>query len=502
MALNPVAAATAEFFDDHRDYRKGKVVEKFVPTFPTGDALFVEASLKPGENFESEIRNNVCIECVDSEDQHRQFRTIDEFPADTLDPQLMKNLARLGIESPLPTQRFLVPFLLDDHKVDLLAMAPTGFGKTLGIVLPLVQKCLDLKRKADPHRQPNAPFAVLVCASRNLAHQLTTDVMRIADGTGLKVCCAYGEYYRIHNEAEVRKGLDFVVATVGRLVDFISCDIIPLTHAYYLAVDEADKLIEDDLFGSFLKVFKLKARSDYTTTLFSATFNPAVLARVDEILNPGYIQTAIIASPLREGIDHDFLKIPLNQRLEDVLRRLIGHPPEPILSEDINYDRSDFVHPVQYHTPRTIIFCNTHRTAEVVALYLVMHGVRCQSVNAARTQGQRNEACLAFAEKEFNVITATDVVSRGLNFPDVQFVINYDCPPSMEVYVHRVGRAGRLGGTAKALTYMVPTNLDDIKLAALLVPELTKLDMPVPDWMLTMTTMVQFGGTAGGIRMG
>lgn len=138
---------------------------------------------------------------------------------------------------------------------DILAVAPTGCGKTLAVVLPLVQHCIQLKGTENSRTRPlNAPYAIIIGATRDLVHQLELDALRIAYETGIDVKCAYGEYDRVTNGKDVRAGCDILIATVGRFVDLVDKGDVLVEETHFIAVDEADKLVADEIFQDLMIV--------------------------------------------------------------------------------------------------------------------------------------------------------------------------------------------------------------------------------------------------------
>lgn len=161
--------------------------------------------------------------------------------------------------------------------------------------------------------------------------------------------------------------------------------------------------------------------------------------------------------------------------------------------EEIKFDTSGFRHPLQYRIPKTIIYGECRRVIDYLAIFLSLNGIRSISMHGGRSQKQRNEAYSGFMKGEYQVLVASNVAARGLNFPKVEQIINYDPPTEMETYIHRLGRAGRLGSVAKSYTYFNRDDVNHIQLAGSIVVELQKLNQQIPPFLLAMSKAVSFG---------
>ncbi|KAE9551237.1 hypothetical protein FO519_005548 [Halicephalobus sp. NKZ332] len=463
-----------QFFSTHHDYRRGRL-------------------LIPGPEFNNVMYSNLAIECRDPRGRFLTPEQIDSFESLDVAPQIKSNIYRMGISLPLPVQCFLIPFLLYNKNTDILAVAPTGCGKTLAVVVPLVEHCIQMKKEENPRIRPlNAPFAVVIGATRDLVHQLQIDALRIAFETGIDVKCAYGEYDRTTNGKDIRDGCDILIATVGRFVDLVDKGDVLVEETRFIAVDEADKLVADEIFQDLMIVLNNRVRPDVTYALFSATFSSAVRSVLPRLMHSNFVQMVMHTNGISPLVKQIFLESTDYRRKEDILKILMKEA-KIIPEEKLDYDVSNFVHPVQYDVEKTIIYAESRRVIDYLAIYFSIAGIRCISMHGGRSQRQRNEAYEKFKKSEFKVLVASNVAARGLNFPDVKQIINYDPPQDMETYIHRIGRAGRLGSVARAVTFLNPEDIQHMQLAAEIIEELRKLNQEIPDFLKKMANMVEFG---------
>uniref|UniRef100_A0A914Y0U7 RNA helicase n=1 Tax=Panagrolaimus superbus TaxID=310955 RepID=A0A914Y0U7_9BILA len=465
-----------QFFSTHHDYRRGKIREDYIPTFPKGDELYKNSTLTPGAEFQKAMYDDVVgLYCVNAKNEPVTIEMIGNYREAGVSEQLLINLSKMKITQPLPIQCFLIPFLLNCPDQDIVASAPTGSGKTIAVMLPLIELSIRAK-KFECARPPHAPYVIIVGATRDLVHQLCLDSLRLANDTGIKIKCAYGEYQREANARHIREGCDILISTTGRFVDLVDKEDVLVQHARYLAVDEADKLVTDELIQDLKLVLENRIRPDVVHALFSATFNEAVLGILPKLLRNNFIRVELQTESISPTVRQKFYNIePFDRK------------------EELPYDIKEFMHPEQYRVPKTIIYGEGRRTIDYLAIYLSMKGIRSISMHGGRSQSQRNDAWSGFINGKYQVLCASNVAARGMNFPDVVQIINYDAPIDFDTYVHRIGRAGRLGFKAQAITFLNPTDTQQMILASHIVPALKKLGQKCPLWLKTMANFITFG---------
>ena len=233
-------------------------------------------------------------------------------------------------------------------------------------------------------------------------------------------------------------------------------------------------------------------RPDVTYALFSATFSPAVRSVLPRLMHSNFVQMVMHTNGISPLVKQIFYESTGCRRKEDILRILMKKAIE-IPQEELTYDVLNFVHPVQYRVEKSIIYAESRRVIDYLAIYLSIAGIRSISMHGGRSQKQRNEAYEGFKNSTFQVLVASNVAARGLNFPDVKQIINYDPPQDMETYIHRIGRAGRLGSVAKAITFLNAEDIQHMQLATEIVEELKKLNQEIPDFLQKMANTVEFG---------
>uniref|UniRef100_A0AC35G6P2 ATP-dependent RNA helicase n=1 Tax=Panagrolaimus sp. PS1159 TaxID=55785 RepID=A0AC35G6P2_9BILA len=533
------SANALQFFSTHHDYRRGKIRENYIPIFPEGDALFTNATLKPGESFSKAMYEDVVgIYSVDANGDPITIEMITCYEDAGVCEQILTNLKKMGIVQPLPIQCFLIPFLLNYTDKDIVASAPTGSGKTIAVMLPLIELCIRAKKaehfsgnqrpshapyviiiaptgsgktiavmlplielciraKKAEHfgwnqRPSHAPYVIIIGATRDLVHQLCLDSLRLANETGVEIKCAYGEYQRDANAQHIRDGCDILISTTGRFVDLVDKQDVLVQYARYFAVDEADKLVTDELIQDLQLVLENRIRPDIVHALFSATFNDNVLSILPKLLQNNFVRVELQTQGISPTVKQRFYNIETFERKEFIVQ-LLKKKAKKIPTEELPYDVKNFIHPDQYRVPKTIIYGEGRRTIDYLSIYLSMRGIRSVSMHGGRSQTQRNDAWSGFINGKYEVLCASNVAARGINFPDVVLIINFDAPTDFDTYIHRIGRAGRLGFNAKAITFLNPTDTQQMLLASHIVPALRKLGQRIPLFLHSMANFINFG---------
>ncbi|CAA7055668.1 unnamed protein product [Microthlaspi erraticum] len=383
---------------------------------------------------------------VDGEDVPPPVKSFKDmkFPKPVLD-----KLKEKGIVKPTPIQVQGLPVVLSGR--DMIGIASTGSGKTLDFVLPMIMIALQ-EEMMMPLGLGEGPVALVVCPSRELARQIYEVVEQFVDPlveSGYppvrSLLCTGGVYMRSQLEA-VKRGVHIVVATPGRLKDVLSKKKMSLDACRYLTLDEADRLVdlgfEDDMRGVF-DHFK----SQRQTLLFSATM-------------PTKIQAFAMSALEVECVKKDAKNVYLLECLQKTC-------------------------------PPVLIFCEKKADVDGVHEHLLMRGVEVVAIHGGKDQEEREYAIESFKSGRKDVLVATDVASKGLDFTEIQHVINYDMPAEIENYVHRIGRTGRCGKTGIGTTIInfeqsETTTLLDLKhllqeAEQRIPPVLAELDDPMED---------------------
>ncbi|MDI6098636.1 DEAD/DEAH box helicase [Actinoplanes sp. NEAU-A12] len=339
--------------------------------------------------------------------------------------ETVEALAKAGITHAFAIQEYALPIAL--RGTDLIGQAPTGTGKTLGFGLPLLERVLAPSEGAD-----GQPQALIVVPTRELGIQVARDLAAAGSTRGVRVLPIYGGVAYESQVEALKKGVEILVGTPGRLLDLCKQKMLKLGSVKALVLDEADRMLDLGFLEDVEKILAM-IPAKRQTMLFSATMPDPIVALSRRFLhNPVTIHaghtTESAASPLTKQVV--YRTHPLN-KLEMVARILQAK------------DRS-----------LTMIFTRTKRAADRVAEDLDFRGFAVAAVHGDLGQGARERALRAFRSGKIDVLVATDVAARGLDVSGVTHVINYDCPEDPETYTHRIGRTGRAGATGVAVTFV------------------------------------------------
>ena len=346
---------------------------------------------------------------------------------------VIEALKAKGIRKPTPIQIQGIPAVLAGR--DLIGIAFTGSGKTLVFTLPMVTIALEEERRM-PITRGEGPFGLILCPSRELARQ-TYDVAahlctHLAEsGTAsLRAICTIGGVQMGEQLEVVRQGVHMVVATPGRLNDMLTKKRFTLELCKYLCLDEADRLIGDQNFEEEVRNTMTFFTSQRQTLLFSATM-------------PNKIQTFAKSALVRPVIVN------------------VGRAGAANLDviQEVEYVKQEakvmyLLECLQKTSPPVLIFVESKQEADDIHEYLMLKGVEAVAIHGGKDQAEREYAIQMFKQGRKDVLIGTDVASKGLDFPEIQHVINYDMPKEIENYVHRIGRTGRCGKTGVATTFI------------------------------------------------
>lgn len=341
------------------------------------------------------------------------------FEALGLNEHLVQAVTDMGFENPTPIQEQAIPVLISGTQ-DFVGLAQTGTGKTAAFGLPLLH-LIDAAEKY--------PQALIVCPTRELCLQITNDLSDFRKHSkGMAVEAVYGGASIMEQIRNLRKGVQIVVATPGRLIDLIERKAIDLQKVKYVVLDEADEMLNMGFRDDIDFVLKNTVNRE-SIWLFSATMPPEVRAIAKNFMsNPKEITVGKKNSG-NVNIDHQFFVAPAHSRYES-LKRLI----------DFN--------PGMYG----IIFTRTKADAQDISERLSKAGYEIEALHGDLTQQQRDRVMGRFRTKALQLLIATDVAARGIDVDGITHVINYELPDDMEVYTHRAGRTGRAGKTGICLS--------------------------------------------------
>ncbi|MGC1456135.1 MAG: DEAD/DEAH box helicase [Nitrospirota bacterium] len=338
--------------------------------------------------------------------------------------EVKQGIEHTGFTLCTPVQEAVIPRALRGE--DVAAQAQTGTGKTAAFLISLFSRMI----KNPAVDLGDSPQALIIAPTRELADQIYHEAARLGKFTGFRLLAVYGGIDYQKQMDTLRKGVDVLVGTPGRLIDYYKQHVYSLKKTRYLVIDEADRMFDmgfiDDL------RFLLKKMQPYTkrqSMLFSATLTYRVMELAYEHMN------------LPEKISITPEKVTVEQ-VEQVLYHVGKHEKIPLLLGILQKERPD----------RAIIFVNTRRAAEMVVERLNRNNWKAQAITGEIEQKKRLRILAEFKEGKLPILVATDVASRGIHVESVTHVINYDLPQDAEDYVHRIGRTGRAGLNGRAVS--------------------------------------------------
>ena len=348
-----------------------------------------------------------------------------EFPLTT---QLHNNLSKHGFQIPTPIQSMTIEPAIAGR--DLVATAQTGTGKTLAFVLPILQLLSTGERRRGIR-------ALILSPTRELALQINETLVKMSKGTGQSAAVAVGGLSERSQLNAIRNGATILVATPGRLYDYLSRNLVDLSHVQMFVLDEADRML-DMGFLPTIKRITAELPAERQTLFFSATTESSVKQLVDsQVRNAVRVELGSISKP-SEQVDLRYVEVEQDGKLA-VLKSLLND-----------------------HEGSTLVFARTKRGADRLAKRLSEEGVKTAAIHGDRSQNQRIQALQGFQRGYYRVLVATDVAARGIHVDNVAHVVNYDLPGAPEDFIHRVGRTGRAGARGVATTLGTRSERSDV----------------------------------------
>lgn len=353
--------------------------------------------------------------------------TKDSFDSLDISPVIAQGIRECGFSKMTPIQAAILPIVLSGS--DAAGQAQTGTGKTAAFLIATFNYLLGTPPLKD--RRINQPRALILAPTRELAIQIHKDAKALGRHTKLKLGLVYGGVDYEKQRAMLEEGLDILIGTPGRIIDYLKQHVFNLRGLQVMVLDEADRMFD---LGFIKDIRFLMRRMPYAKNRLSMLFSATLSYRVMELAyehmnNPETIRIEpkkITADRIQQSV-----YFPSNQDKIPLLLGLLSHNnPE-----------------------RTIIFTNTKRAANEVAEYLKSNGYTSALLSGDVPQKKRQKLLQAFSNGDISVLVATDVAARGLHIPDVSHVFNYDLPQSPEDYVHRIGRTARAGAKGDAISF-------------------------------------------------
>ena len=362
---------------------------------------------------------------------------------DSLDlhAQIKAGICDAGFNFCTPIQAEALPITIDQK--DVAGQAQTGTGKTAAFLIAAFQRLL-ISNQKNTKNNKSQPMGFILAPTRELAIQIAKDADTLGKYTEIKVGLAYGGKDYEKQRKNIEKGIDILIGTPGRIIDYYKQGVFKLNKVQVLVLDEADRMFDLGFIKDIRYLLRrLPSPNKRLNMLFSATLSHKVLELAYEHMNePALIRIEpekITASGVRQAIF-----FPSN---EEKIKLLIG------LIKEIG-------------SKKIMVFSNTKREVQRLETYLLANNIDAKAISGDVPQNKRISMLTSFKEGKLSVLICTDVASRGLHIPDVQCIINYDLPQDSEDYVHRIGRTARAGNSGDAISFGCETyavSLPDIE---------------------------------------
>lgn len=366
-------------------------------------------------------------------------------------PQILKAVEEVGYETPSPIQEKAIPPVLAGR--DLLGCAQTGTGKTAAFAMPILQNLMQSRPAGRVIR------TLILTPTRELALQIFENLEEYGKHLPLKSCVIFGGVGQTPQVDKIKRGVDILVATPGRLLDLVSQGVIKLGSIEIFVLDEADRMLDMGFVHDVKRILKLLPAKKQTL-LFSATMPKEIEDLASSLLhNPQEVYVTPPATTV-EKIEQSLYKVDkVNKRL---------------LLADILKDKS---------IQSALVFTRTKHGADKVVRELEKDKIIAMAIHGNKSQGARQTALSAFKNGELRVLVATDIAARGIDINELSHVINYDLPDVPETYVHRIGRTGRAGQTGTSISFCCFDELSELadieKLIGFKLPEVMQHSYPM-----------------------
>lgn len=435
-------------------------------SFGAGDA---PPPFKPDEvDLDEEERNKIDqginfdrFDRIEVDCHGADIEPVDHFSDLITSELLINNIERAGYKKMTPIQRYTIPALA--RNLDIVGCAQTGSGKTAAFLLPVLQTLLQLEDVESQYgAETQKPYCLVLAPTRELAKQTYVEALKLSRDSRVKCQYIYGQIQTGFLRSQLSKGTDILVATPGRLKDFLQRGWISFENLKYVILDEGDRLIDDGFLVDMRSIFthpSMPSKDDRQTLFFSATFKEAAQRIAAEFMKPNYAFITVgMVGAANEDVSQEFIRVERPEKKRELKKILSSLDPED----------------------KVIVFTQTKATADIISGFLSTSGISSTSIHGDRHQSQREQALAEFKRGTKRVLVASPVGERGLDLPKVSLVINYDMPNELDEYIHRIGRTGRIGNTGRAVSFFDPDR--DTQLINSLTQALKQAQQPVPDF--------------------
>ncbi|GAB6106475.1 DEAD/DEAH box helicase [Fusibacter bizertensis] len=337
---------------------------------------------------------------------------------------LLKSLEEIGYQSPTEVQGKVIPRVLSGE--DLIVISKTGSGKTGAFGIPMLEKL---------NHDSKGPKALILTPTRELAVQVDQDLKGMSKYKPIQTTVIYGGHSMVQEVDKLKKGVEIVTGTPGRVFDHISQGNLKTDAIEYLVLDEADRMLDMGFIDQVKRIIR-KIPSNRVTMLFSATMPSEIQNLCKSYMKSPFTIEIESETKTVDSITQFYYKVEANEKRRQLHRILTVEQPESCM-----------------------VFCNTRITVDRVNEFLENKGYTSKAIHGANSQTNRMKSIQQFKKGGFEVLVATDVAARGIHVDDLSLVINYDVPQDKDSYVHRIGRTGRAGHGGKAISLVTKDDL-------------------------------------------
>jgi len=437
---------------------EGEVKEIYVPREVTEEELS-EIGISSGINFSK--YQNIPVD-VKGEKLPNPIKTFEEGNLRSL---LLTNISKGKVKftTPTPIQKYSIPIIMANR--DLMASAQTGSGKTAAFLIPVIHNLLVSQPETGSGLPTQTPQALIITPTRELAIQIEGHAKRLLSGSCLKSVCAYGGTSTGWSRRQLSNGCNVLVATPGRLLDFVEKGHISFSQLKYFILDEADRMLDMGFGPEIEKCMSnptMPPKTDRNTLMFSATFPRDVQQKANEYLRKDRITVHVgMIGAACSDVSQQFIQAERKEKKNELMKIIDAEDRDP--------------------SERVLIFVNTKKQADFLATFLSGSGKPATTIHGDRLQREREEVLHDFKTGKKPICVATAVAARGLDIPNVQKVMNYDLPSDVDEYVHRIGRTGRNGNLGAAISFYDPES--DSGVVGPLCKMLSDCGVSLPDFM-------------------
>lgn len=344
-------------------------------------------------------------------------------------------LDKKGYTEPTPIQEQAIPHILEGK--DIFGCAQTGTGKTAAFALPILQ-LLDAKR-SNQRQGPGTVKALILAPTRELVSQISENFTAYGKNLGISHCIIFGGVSQVNQVNNLRRGVDVIIATPGRLLDLMNQGYVKLNNIEHFVLDEADRMLDMGFINDIKKIItKIPAKRQ--TLFFSATAAPAIMKLANTILvNPVSVAVNPVSSTTTL-VEQSVYYVKKENK-----RGLLKH----VLANN--------------NIEHALVFTRTKHGADKVVKDLATLGISAAAIHGNKSQGARERALKGFKNRTIRILVATDIASRGIDVDKLSHVINYEIPEQAETYVHRIGRTGRAGASGVAMSFCAKEEMNYLK---------------------------------------